>query len=895
MEIIIIYIFIIILSVFYIIYIKLKESKSNINYTTLPLLISNYTENSEKIVCLPKYLYRNNEVVKKALIWRWLKENGSLVTPNVPFVELLIGRAIIKGTINFPGKLFITRQKDEIIYGGDEMCRLFSNYEEYKKYYKERIDNNYKQEYNKDKYRCVLEMPFIDGKKASSVKITKWNKKSGDYVREKEIIGYHLINDCIEGVDHALKTGFIQIFKFENEYLKDGELVYEIVAENLTDKIVHNSNFNQMLDSDNQVTESNKLIETGNNYLQSSKNSLINEKTKQTNSSITKKDNDLNIFRKIELIKNSLNNNTNLRENTICLLKELLIKEELRVIIYKIAIKLIESKGDESRNKIHEENIIPQTNKETSVSPKTDKYGTEEKSFFNDLIDVSNYDTKIEKNEKENKGKDVLINTNDNEFDYSQIVEVRPKKEILEIIRNDLFNIKRYNNQMSGTSEEINDDLYLNNNYELRNFWLKLPRKYQNTFTSTIKTSEKLIDEIYLKIIDIYDDLYKKKGSNIFKELKLNRKNILTLEKLRNEEEKQGYISYSYDDNNWYYSKILRIFYYTHRTAQIILKLKYNFKVKIEENFFILSDLKLEEFKQELTERLLNLINVIPDPDEVTEIEINKLNTKRWKIYFNQIGGSNIIQTNKDEILNSIRKLINQNEKNYNLKNIYFESAKLICDIDISESVFYYAIYKFLSCNANVSIKPIPSSLKKKLLKYGNGILIEYESILASIYNLNTKRDRKKLYNDVQRLFVKERKSIDIDKTKVLVAEEEHIRIKNKLDKILSAEEQIIIIKEKINNNKLEQSNMTKTLDSTLIDDIQKTLIHNIIKRGNSISEKELMEYAYQYKLPHNHLINTINEYFYEKFEDNLINEENSVFILNTEYINEITKLINND
>lgn len=894
MEIIIIYIFIIILSVFYIIYIKLKESKSNIKYTTLPLLISNYTENSEKIICLPKYLYKNNEVIKKAIIWKWLKENGNDLTPNEPFVELLIGRTIIKGTINYSGKLFITGQKDEIINGGSELCRLFPNYEEYKKYYKERIDTNYKQEYDTDKYRCVLEMPFIDGKKASSVKITKWNKKSGDYVLEKEIIGYHLINDCIEGVDHALKTGFIQLFKFENEYINDGELVYEIVAENLTDKIFHNSDFNQMLDSDNKVTESNNLIENGIGYLQTSKNSLINDKTNQTNLGITKKDNDRNIYHKIELIKNNIVNNTNLRENTICLLKELLIKEELRVIIYNIAIKIIESKVDDSGNKIHKENIIPQTNEETTVSPKINKYGTEEKSIYNSLIDVSNYDTKIEKNEKENKGNDILINTNYNEINYSQIVEVRPKKEILEIIRNDLFNIKRYNDPSSGTNKEKNDDAYPNNNHELRNFWLKLPRKYQNTFTSSINFSDKLIDDIYLKIINIYDSLFKENGTDILRALKLNNKRIITLEKIRDEEISQGYNNYYYNDMQ-YYNKILNIFYYTHRTAQIVLKLKYEFKVNIEVNFFILCDLGLEKYKEEIKSSLINLLQYIPDPDEETEIEINKLNTTRWKIYFNQIKEKKDNQKNEEELLYSIRNLISKNKKNSNLKNIYYDSSKLIFDIDIAESAYYYALYKILVKKSNASAKPIPSSLKKKLLIYENGILIEYESILASIYNLNTKRDCKKLYNDVQRLFVKERKTIDIDKTKVLVAEEEHIRIKNKLDKILSAEEQIIINKEKIHNNKLKQSNITKTIDSNLIDDIHKTLIRNIIKRGNSISEKELMEYAYQYKLPHNHLVNTINEYFYEKYEDILINEENSVFILNTEYINEITKFINND
>jgi hypothetical protein len=854
LEFLIVYIFIIIFSVIYIIYKKLKESKSDIKCFTLPLLISDYSDNSGKIICLPKYLYKNNEFVKKALIWKWLKKNGNNVIPNEPFVELLIGRAIFNGTINYYGKLFITRQKNENINGGSELCRLFLSDEKYNEYYKESIDNNYKQEFNIDKYSCVLEMPFIDGKKASSVKITKWYKKSGDYVFEKEIIGYHIINDCIEGIDHALKTGVIQIFKSENEYLKEGELVYEINAENLPNKSIHISDFNLTPEYEPQIVESENKTESNNN-LQISKEPLIQKESDEFIHEIASLNSDI-------------------------------------ITTYKTETQLTESE-----NKTASENITPQISDEITENKiiTDNKIESEtEKIIPNDLIDVSNYDTQIKKDENENKIKDVLINTNGDVIENSQNIEVRPKKEILEIIKNDLINIKKYNNQTPGISEEKNDDVYPKNNHELQSFWLKLPRKYQNTFTGSIKLSDKLIDDIYLKIINIYNELFKKNGTDIFRALKLTNKRILALEKIRDEEIKQGYNNYYYNDTQ-YYNNILNIFYYTHRTAQTVLKLKYNFQVNIENNFFILNDLGLEKYKEEIKSSLINLIQSIPDPDEETDIVINKLNTIRWKIYFNNIKEKKNRQNNKEEILNSIRKLIKQNKQNCNLKNIYYNSARLIFDINIMESTYYYAIYKILSKKSDVEAKPIPSSLKKKLLIYGNGLLIEYESILASIYNLNTKRDSKKLYNDVQRLFVKERKTIDIDKNKVLVAEEEHIRVKNKLDKILSAEEQTIINEEKMHNNKLVGDNITKTTGANLIDDIHKTLIHNIIKKGNSISEKDLMEYAYLYKLPHNLLVNTINEYFYERIEDNLIYEENSVFILNTEYINEITKLINND
>lgn len=852
-------------SVAYAIYKKIKAKKVFNKYNDFPLLISNYSDNSGKIICLPKYLNLNKEYFKKALVCKWLKKNGSNIIPNEPVVQLSIGKNIFNGTINYHGKLFISRKINEILTGGEEICRLFLDDEKYKMYFKESIDLKCKRKYNINKYSCVLEMPFIDGKKVSSVKITKWYKKSGDYVCEKEIIGSHIINDCIEGIDHALKTGIIQIFKSENEYLKEGELVYKINAENPPNKSVHISDFNLTPEFESPITESENETESNNN-LQISKEPLIQEESNELIPEITSLNSDI-------------------------------------ITTYKAKIPLTEPE-----NKTASENITSQISDEITESKiiTDNKIESEiDKIISNDFIDVSNYDTQIRKDENENKNKDGLINANDNLIDISQIIDERPEKEILGIIETDLFNIKEYNNQTPEISEEKNDDVYPKNNHELQSFWLKLPRKYQNTFTGSIKLSDTLIDDIYLKIINIYNELFKKNGTDIFRALKLTNKHILTLEMIRDEEIKQAcdnyyhnmdyYIDVNYYTEMQFYKKIINIFDNTYRIAQNVLEYKYEFSINIEDNFFILNDLGLERQREELKNELINLLKLIPKPDEETEIEINKINTTRWKIYFNQIKEKKHCGFNDNDIINSIQNLINLNKKNYNLKNIYYESAKLIFDINITKGAFYYAAYKSLARNANVAIRPIPHSLKKVLLKHGNGLFIEYESILASIYNLNTKRDSKKLYNDVQRLFVKERKTIDIDKTKVLVAEEEHIRIKNKLDKILSAEEQNIINEEKVCNYKLVHSNIIETTGTNLIDDIHKNLIQNIIKRGNSISEKDLMEYAYKYKLPHNLLVNTINEYFYERFDDNLIYEENSVFILNTEYVNEITKIINND
>jgi len=884
LDIIILYILIITFSALIITFVNLNKSKSTIKHVAIPLLTLENTENNDKIVCVPKYLNRNNDVVKKALILKWLKDDGNSVTPNEPVVELLIGRTIFEGVISNCGKLILSRHVNDIISGGSEICRLFScdnKFEEHS------FKNDYECKSKDEKFSFVLETPYIDGLKASSIRITKWYKKSGDFVYEKEIIGSHIINECKEGVDHAFKTGIIKIYKSENDYLKDGELVYEIFSGHHIDKIVDNSKSVIRAESNIHANEFNTLTNNEKINIRNTKDTSNNGMSIQINNYNKIESNGSSIYCKIELLKNKLNSKSYSGKDIIGLLEELLIKEELRVIIYKIALKIIESKSNARENKGAEENAITQENKNNAgiIKPSEIKF-VDEKDI--NVIDVSTYDVKI--NSDKLKTADVINNKNDIETkgDNTHLANYVTGKELLQL-KNDIFNLKE--SKVSSSSNIEPDNEYPDDNFELNNFWLKLPRIYSNTFTDTIKQSEALINDIYLKIINIYDSLFKEKGTNILRALKLSNKNIAILEKIREEELKLGYSIYYYN-NSSYYNKILNIFYYTHRTAQLVLKLKHGFKVNIEDNLFILSELGLENYRVRIIDCLNELTKDIPDPDLDTEIKINKLNTARWKAYYNDIKEKKDIGNyNKVDILNSLKKLIAQNKKNYNLKNIYYSSAKLLIDISILDSSYYFALYKILSGRAGVETKPVPSALKKKLIKCGNDTYIEYEKILAGLYNLNTKRDNKKLLNDILKLFKKERKIIEIDKSKIATAEEAHLRIKNKLDQILSWDEQLEKEKENV-KTVLPIKNATNSSKTSHLDNVQRELIKLMIEKGNSLSEEEVKIFAQKFKLPHNYLINSVNEYFYEKLNDNLIVEEDAFYLLNNDYYEEIKKII---
>jgi len=139
--------------------------------------------------------------------------------------------------------------------------------------------------------------------------------------------------------------------------------------------------------------------------------------------------------------------------------------------------------------------------------------------------------------------------------------------------------------------------------------------------------------------------------------------------------------------------------------------------------------------------------------------------------------------------------------------------------------------------------------------------------------------------------FKKERKIIEIDKSKIATAEEAHLRIKNKLDQILSWDEQLEKEKENV-KTVLPIKNATNSSKTSHLDNVQRELIKLMIEKGNSLSEEEVKIFAQKFKLPHNYLINSVNEYFYEKLNDNLIVEEDAFYLLNNDYYEEIKKII---
>lgn len=757
-----------------------------------------------------------------------------------------------------------------------------------------RLDINTDLSFNeKDtKISCILDGSAINKMKVTSIRILKWYKKNGDFVNEGDIVCSHLINEKINGVDHALATGFITHFKQEDELLSNGDLIYEINEKykpsllsefyehkaSIERSVNNNGKFEQKDIFHNQtmnehINENLSEISTSNNVEKKEIITVteytevipINESLSNTQEKIPESESNYsNILINKYQLQNSETNRANIEKSTI--------DEEIR----------------EQTDITNNQTINNQINNNLSEISTVNNVESEE------IIDVSEYSISIPKNESTNN---ILIDISISDSISSKKFFDQPKLQNIEPVethKDNIFNV--YNSNVNSFSNNSSDkELYPQDIYLLRDFLLILPRRYENDFIKAIPSSEKIIDEVFLKILDILNDILKSNGSSLFQELNLTRKHIKVLNEIRKSELTNDN-SYFRGTNDFYiessyYYNILRFFYYVFTASISFLKLRYNFNIKIDQVLYFLNHYKFENYKQLIIDRIQAFIGIIPDPDDETEIILNGMNSSRWKIKFNQI--KEIKNRNhNDETLFNVNNLIEINRNNKSIKNIYYDCSKLLSDINLSLGLFYYSMYYYHTSKANIIPKPIPKDIKKMLLKNGNDYLTKYEELLKNERNIKLKRQQKILLDDINNLFKKERKVIHIDKIKVNDAYEEHLRLKDKLDKILNSDELCDTKRNNYNDvtsgnyiNKVEERNI-------LINKTQIELLHIFINNRNIIQENDLKIFANKYKLPHNYLVNSINELFYEKFEDNLINEKNSVFELNQEYYEEIIKLI---
>lgn len=492
--------------------------------------------------------------------------------------------------------------------------------------------------------------------------------------------------------------------------------------------------------------------------------------------------------------------------------------------------------------------------------------------------------------QEEIKSHDIILKLFPSKLDSSEVedFEVLVTKYIKQE-NEDVIEVSNYNTQIS-SERFIENENYdrIPPDFDYDKFWLSLPNKYYDSFIRSNAHIKNLVELIYLKIIELLKIYCSQEGASFFERIQLTNKRILTISMSEDHYGQDYYFKYTL---NSLFTSILKV-------SEGILELKYKIRNSLEYEFKnfktqVLHQLKLTKPVEEIEKELSEFEKFIPEADIIIEKEINKIYTTRWKDKFQNIKNDKENLNNTSQVISSLEELIDFNQKNYNLRNIYFEASKLVYDVDIFKSVFYFSMYRYISQNGNFNIRPFPSIIKKALKKSNPEIFPKLEILFTQPYKVKNKREVIRLYDDLEKIMIKPKKKITLNKNKVKNAEKEHERIKKKVEKILGEENTAKEVSISLNSSKNKtRVQIEEFIASVKLTNIQIFLLEKLLENNNEITEDELKLFGKENNQPHNLLVDSINEALFEKFDDNIIYEENSNFYLNSDYIEEINTII---
>ncbi len=357
-----------------------------------------------------------------------------------------------------------------------------------------------------------------------------------------------------------------------------------------------------------------------------------------------------------------------------------------------------------------------------------------------------------------------------------------------------------------------------------------------------------------------------------------------------------------YHQHNYYYeSKMSKIHRYLFSLIQN--------KVKIYYGYTRLED--IEYINQTLTDLIggviyndvLDFLDKYKPETKITkksEIKLNATLKARWKGKIEEIRTLDL--DNKD-LIQSLKNLEDLNYKNPNVYKLYFESFKLLSTKDKTLSLYYYyKYYNIIKQTQDVNkhkISMIPSKVSKTI--FNNNYEDKHKEFI-NICNYgvsNPNLPSKEILQKIEEIFIVKRKRINLKKSVILKAQEQHSEMTKKLNEVLQGEEvdnknveldhMSVAEVEEINKKHDIASNHTEIkidLDSSEVE------IINLFKEGClKVNEDTIIDFARSKKIFQKSIIKNINQKFYDIHEDVLIEyEDGKYFILDYNY-----KLIYND
>ena len=461
--------------------------------------------------------------------------------------------------------------------------------------------------------------------------------------------------------------------------------------------------------------------------------------------------------------------------------------------------------------------------------------------------------------------------------------------------------------EKENTLEFKNTNVYSNDNY-YEDYW-KLGSKYKDK----LKLNEeevKLLNAIYnpnnaffnieycgleilklhIAVISALKDKYIQEGTTIDEQF-LAVADIIARKQFRYRNGSQNY-KYSIETStNEFYS-------YIFRCCENAVREFYGHKRKLNtDNYYTNIEAKTEfetNILSKATELLPILISKVSQPDEKTDIELNTINTSRWKIKFEQLVAN---YNDKLQFIDSIILLGKLNKKNPSVENIFFEASKFIAKYDNESALFLYVHYLYHDLkSATFDNKQHTKTIQKSLFKT-NEQLHDFEKIVSELIK---DKDLEKALKQIPEIYKVKRKKLQLNRDSIKDVIEQHSETVELLNEYLKddfEDENNSIKSQEINNEEIQIEIIQKSEEihhSAFVSELTFTAIHTtalelFAKSNFSISQDEFEVFAKSKGVFKNQLIESINDTCYEFLDDVLIEEEEDYYTINTNYFQRIS------
>lgn len=466
--------------------------------------------------------------------------------------------------------------------------------------------------------------------------------------------------------------------------------------------------------------------------------------------------------------------------------------------------------------------------------------------------------------------------------------------------------------EKENTLEFKNTNVYSNDNY-YDEYW-KLGNKYKDKLNLN-EEEAKLLNAIYnpnnaffnieycsLEILKLYMALISAlKDKYIHEKTTIDEQFLAVADIIARKEfrYRNGSENYKYciqSRTNDFYTNILK--YCENEVREL-----YDHKRKLNtDHYYTNAEAKIEfesKILSKATELLPILISKIPPPDTNTEIELNTVNTSRWRIKFEELIAN--YNDKPQEFVDSIIALGKLNKKNPSVENIFFEASKFIAKYDKEASLCLYIYYLYHDLKStSFNNKQHTKTIQKSLFKT-NEQLHDFEKIVSELIN---DKDLNKALKQIPEIYKIKRKKIQFNNATIKDTIEQHSVTVDLLNEYLrdDFEDENNTIKSKEISSEEIQIEITQKNEedhqSSFISELTFTAIHTttlelFAKSNFSVPQNELEVFAKSKGVFKNQLIESINDTCYEFLDDLLIEEEDDYYTINTDYFQRI--LIKND